>query len=116
MNRSFLVSEEINDVLVFRLGIDFLDASNSGEYKTLSVPLLKNTQKLVFDLTGVTFIDSSGLGALLSTMRNLSERGGSFRVCNITPAIKVLFELVRINKILPIHITLEEALQAAQQE
>lgn len=112
MDAVLVRSEREGDVLILTLSADHLDAGNSAAFRAQSAPLVQSALRVILDLNGVTFIDSSGLGALLSVMRNLGERGGDFRVCAVAKPIRVLFELVRLHKVLDIHETRAEALAA----
>ena len=98
-----------NDVMIFRIQVEVLDASNSKEFKTEIGPLLEANPKAVFDLSRITFIDSSGLGALLSCLRKLNEVGGDLKLAGLTKPARSLLELVRMHKIVEIFETTEEA-------
>jgi anti-sigma B factor antagonist len=60
--------DKMGDVAVAELLTEELDASNAGELKSDLAPLLEANTKLVFDLSRLHFIDSSGLGAFISCM------------------------------------------------
>jgi len=66
--------------------------------------------KLILDLSGVEYIDSAGLGALMILYGNMKVRGGQFRL--VAPASKVLdvLKFTRANSILNIDQNLEAAL------
>jgi anti-sigma B factor antagonist len=66
--------------------------------------------KLILDLSGVEYLDSAGLGALLMLYGNMKVRGGQFRL--VAPSAKVLDVLksTRANSILNIDQNLEAAL------
>jgi anti-sigma B factor antagonist len=66
--------------------------------------------KLILDLSGVEYIDSAGLGALMMLFGNMKVRGGLFRV--VAPGAKVLDVLksTRANSIFNIDRNLEAAL------
>lgn len=98
-----------NDVMIFKIAVDVLDASNSKEFKAEIVPLLDANPKAVFDMSLVTFIDSSGLGALLSCLRKLNSAGGDLRLAGLTKPARSLLELVRMHKIVETFDTTEEA-------
>lgn len=110
MSTIIVRSEPAGKSLVMRVESDHIDASNVADFRGQSTNLLQGATRVVLDLTGVTFIDSAGLGAILSIMRGIGERRGDFRVCSVSKPIRVLFELVRLHKILDIHETREEAL------
>ena len=63
---------------------------------------------LVIDLRPVTFLDSSGLSAIVATRRRVSETGGELRiVCD--GLTRRLFELTSMDQVLNLYATLEEA-------
>ena len=110
MSAAIISSEKAGNAIILTLSMDHLDAGNSAAFRTEAFPLIAAATKVILDLAGVAFVDSAGLGALLSLMRNLGERGGDFRVCSVAKPVQVLFELVRLNKILEIHATRDDAL------
>ena len=73
---------------------------------------LKVSNKVIFDLSQLLFVDSSGLGAFLSALRTLNTQGGDLKLCGMTKQVRVLFELVRMHRIFEIFNTQEEALRA----
>jgi anti-sigma B factor antagonist len=69
-------------------------------------------QKLVLDLSGIEFLDSAGLGALMILYGNMKLRGGQFRL--VAPGAKVLdvLKLTHTDSILAIDPDLEAALES----
>jgi anti-anti-sigma factor len=57
---------------------------------------------LLIDMKDITFIDSSGLGALVLVMQNLRETNGKLFVCSVNDQVKMIMELTKIDRILPI--------------
>lgn len=105
-------SEVVDGVVVVGVRVDHIDAQNSHDFKNWVTPDITGAPAVLLDLEGVKFIDSSGLGALLSIMRRINENGGTFQVCSVSPAIVILFELVRMHKILKTFKTRDEAIKA----
>jgi anti-sigma B factor antagonist len=66
--------------------------------------------RLLVDLTDVSFIDSTGLGVLLHTVKQLRRRRGRLVVLCPDPTMRALFELVGHNLLFPVDETLERAL------
>jgi anti-sigma B factor antagonist len=66
--------------------------------------------RLVVDLSGLDFIDSSGLAALVSGFKAASERGGSLRLCGLGRQVASVFALTRLDRVFEIFPGLEEAL------
>jgi anti-sigma B factor antagonist len=54
------------------------------------------------DLSQVGFIDSSGIGALLSLQKRLAPTGGSVRLHNVQPPVQSVIELLRLHRIFEI--------------
>lgn len=86
-----------------------LDAGIAKEFKTGITPLLETHNQIVLDLGSITFIDSSGLGAILSCLRLVTGRQGELKLCNLSKSARILFELVRMHKVFEIFNTREEA-------
>ena len=108
--------DKMGDVAVAELPVEELDASNAGEFKRDIAPVLEANTKLVFDLSRLRFMDSSGLGAFISCLRKLNAKGGDVKLCGMSKQVRAVFELVRMHRIFDIFGTREEAVQAFQGE
>lgn len=89
-----------------------LDASNAKEFKRSLVPVIEEYTQVIFDLSKLEFVDSSGFGGILSALRQLNGKGGDLKLCSLTKTVRVLFELVRMHRLFEIFNTREEALSA----
>lgn len=88
-----------------------LDAHNSGELKDRILKLFEEGGRdFVVDLGDVQFIDSSGLGALLSGHKNALHRATTFALAGLQPQVKAMFELTRLQRVFDIYPGLREAL------
>jgi anti-sigma B factor antagonist len=67
-------------------------------------------QRVVLDLSHVSFIDSSGLGAIVATMKQMEGR--SLELAGLTPAVDKVFRLTRIDSIFTIHPCAQAAIAA----
>jgi anti-sigma B factor antagonist len=106
--------ERIDDVTVAILPCESLDASNAKDFKQGISPLLTANAKVVFDLSHVQFVDSSGLGGLLSCLRQLHASGGELKLCGMAESVRSLFGLVRMDRIFDIFTTQAQAISAFQ--
>jgi anti-sigma B factor antagonist len=104
--------EKIGNATVVILPGEQLDASNAKEFKRDIAPVLEVNSQVVFDLSQLRFVDSSGLGAILSCLRQLNAAGGDLKLCGLSKPVRALFELVRMHRIFDIYGTKEEAVQA----
>lgn len=96
---------EGHDVLVIDLREDNLDASNVREFRDAMQSLIHERSHVVLDMAGVDFVDSSGLGALISCLRQLNGRKGDLRLCEMSRTVQALFELMRMHRVFSIHDT-----------
>ena len=67
---------------------------------------------LVVDLTDVGFIDSTGLGVLVTTLKHVREAGGSLDVVVTSSRVLKVFAITGLDVVIPLHSTLDEALAA----
>lgn len=96
---------------VLIVGEERLDASNSGELREIMLHLLEvGGQQLVIDLSQVNFIDSSGLGALLSGFKSANLRSGSLVLAGLQSRVQSMFELTRLHRVFEIFSTVDHAL------
>lgn len=90
---------------------DRLDAHNSGELKTQMLTFFdEGKNNLVIDLKDVRFVDSSGLGSLVSGFKNASARNGNLKLCGLQPQVRSMFELTRLHRVFEIFPDAEEAI------
>lgn len=106
------VLEKMGEVMVAVLPGEYLDARNAKEFKREIEPVLEANTKVVFDLSQLRFVDSSGLGAILSCLRQLNNSGGDLKLCGMSKSVRTLFELVRMHRIFEIFNSREEAVRA----
>lgn len=69
---------------------------------------------MVIDLRGVTFIDSSGLGALLGRYRQVTYGGGRVVLVGGPPQVRQVLELAGVTRTIPLYRTEREALGRLQ--
>jgi len=106
------IQTEIQDGnLVLSVQEPRLDAHNSGKLKDIILKLLESDGKrLIVDLSAVRFIDSSGLGALLSGYKNANLHRASLVLAGLQPRVRAMFELTRLNRVFEIYGDVDEAL------
>jgi anti-sigma B factor antagonist len=90
-----------------------IDAHNSAGLKEMFLRLIEQGEaRIVVQLDKVRFIDSSGLGALLSGHKNLTtKKSGRFILAGCKQQVLSMFELTRLNRIFEIYADLTEALE-----
>ena len=94
-----------------------LDIEVAAEFRGMLLSLIDQGQRqLVVDLKDVTFIDSSGLGALVSALKTLKRGSGSgdVRLARVQPPVISLLEIIRLNRVFTSYPSVEQAVQSYQ--
>ena len=107
-----MTTETAGDISIVLIPGKALDASNSKDFKAGIAPLLTPGAKIVLDLGNLDFVDSSGLGAMVSSLRQISGVGGDLKLCGLKKPVRALIELVRMHRVFEIYNTRDEALAA----
>jgi anti-sigma B factor antagonist len=105
--------EEKDAAVLIHVREERLDAHNSGELKAQMLNLFEEGKNnLVVNLEDVRFVDSSGLGSLVSGFKNASARNGSLKLCGLQPQVKSMFELTRLHRVFEIFPHADDALNS----
>ncbi len=67
---------------------------------------------LILDLGGVSFLDSAGVGALVQLFVHRRNHGQTFALTGLTTQSSAVIQVAGLNRLLPIHASVEEALAA----
>lgn len=103
---------EENQKLILEPTIDRLDGLVATDFKNGLVTHCQSGSKhIVIDLNLVSFIDSSGLGALVSAMKNKPE-DGTILLANLRPSVMSVFKMTRLNRVFSIYDSTDEAVGA----
>jgi anti-sigma B factor antagonist len=101
------------DVAIFQLE-DEIDLHYAPTLRALfQAKVNQRCPSLVVDLSGVPFIDSSGIAVLLEYLRDAAEFGGQFCLAAPTDHVRHVFEITRLDKALPVFANVAEAVAAA---
>lgn len=67
--------------------------------RSLASMIKKKPDHLVVDLSGVTFIDSSGVAVLIRALQNIQEYGGKFSLRGMNDKVRPIFEIARLDQV-----------------
>lgn len=71
--------------------------------------LLKNEKTFVFDASALDYVDSSGIGTLVSCLTQIKKAGGEMRLAGANPRIQRLFSMTGVDKLLTLYNSVSEA-------
>ena len=88
-----------------------LDAFTVSQFRQ-SLAELASNPRILIDMSGVPFVDSAGLGALIGGIRRARELGGDVAVACNRPTLTRLLHTTGFDRIVPVTETVEEAATA----
>ena len=98
-----------DDITVINVDVDRLDAVAAPGVKTrLQAQMEGSPRKILLNLDRVAFMDSTGLGVLVSLIKMLGK-DGAIAVTGVQPAVRRLFELTRLDTVFRMTNGMEEA-------
>ena len=100
---------KVGEVLVVQPMAKRIDSVTATDFKGTMVDYINDGNlKIVLNLTDVDFIDSTGLGMIVSTLKSLGS-DGVMSICCLSDIVKSLFTLTRMNRLFDIVSTVDEA-------
>jgi anti-sigma B factor antagonist len=104
--------KKVGNILILKPSEKRIDASVATDFKGKIIDLINaGNRKIVLNLDGVDFVDSSGLGAIVSSLKAIGN-DGDLVICGISETVMALFRLTRMNRVFQIFSTEDEALKA----
>lgn len=112
-----LETKNVNDVLV--VSLKKTERLNALITEAVKEQLLEYFNKpntnVVFDLRGISFIDSSGFGVFLSCMKAANNNYGQFKICNVNAEVMELFKLLQLHHVFEIYDKLDPCIKSFNQ-
>jgi anti-sigma B factor antagonist len=109
-----LQTEQHPGYTLARMPVTRLDAAVASALRSATADLANQGRfRVVLDLAGVEFVDSSGLGALIHMHKTL-EPQGRLALCNVDPKVTQLFKVTRLQRIFAIAGNADEAAKLVQ--
>ncbi|AXQ94720.1 STAS domain-containing protein [Cereibacter azotoformans] len=105
-----LEAEARGDLLVVRVQEERIDAASAIQFKDRMRELVAAPcPRVLLDLSRVTFLDSSGLGAVVSVMKLLGP-DRRLELAALGPVVQKVFRLTRMDRVFTIHERVSDAL------
>ena len=104
--------EKKQDVVVLQVK-GSLDADSVSQFKKKVNKIIEEGSKcLVLDGSELEFVDSMGLGSLISFLRKLRSQNGDLKVAAISKEVQQVFEITRLHQLFQIFSNSDEAIKA----
>jgi anti-sigma B factor antagonist len=107
-----LNSRKENDILIVYLNMSRLDASVAVRFKDKMADFIKDgNSTIILNLARIEFIDSSGLGSIVSSLKMIG-RNGDLALCSVNKNIMSMFKLTRMDRVFQMFSSEEEAISS----
>ncbi len=101
------------DAVVIKIGGKVMMGPESEQITTLVDDLLKQGKRtLIFDIAGVTRIDSTGMGRFISSYNQVAAKGGEIRMAAAPRFVFQAFHVCRLDTVFRFYATVDDARQA----
>lgn len=108
-----LETRDDGEVTIITVAGDLVIGDAETNFKKTVTRLLEEGRvNLLIDLSGVGFLDSSGLGALVRALTNSQKEGGSAKLLKAGPQIRKLLQMTKLDSVFEIHEDMETALSS----
>lgn len=98
------IRREQHDTITLLTLIGRLEASTVAMLKEkVKTSVAEKNIHFVIDLDQVNFVDSSGLGGLVASLRTVNKQGGDIKISRLQPDVRSVFELTRLHRLFDIY-------------
>ena len=87
-----------------------IDVATASGFRAALLEAVERSDRLVVDLSGVTFLDCAGLSALAAVVRHMRATGGSLRLVGATGIVGRVIGLTRLDEVVVVEPTVADAL------
>lgn len=108
-------TKEINGVLIIEIQGEIMGGADSEEFRKIVYSAIEREQVfIVADLKGATWMNSSGLGMLISGLTTLRSSGGDLRLANLSEKVRRPLEITKLESVFLTYNSVEEAVTSYQ--
>jgi anti-sigma B factor antagonist len=101
---------DLEDKTVVSISGRELMAGNVRNFKDAVAQTLESRDKIIIDLGNLEFIDSVGLGALVTCLKRVRQHHGEIKLCRMSESVQHLFHMVKLERVFQIFDSLDAAL------
>jgi len=100
------------NVRVITLNGEFIGGKETDQLReVLAGEAQADTERLLIDLSGAKYLNSTALGVLIAAHTNFSKRGGRVGLCNVSKNIENIFVITKLSLVFHIYSSREEGIR-----
>jgi anti-anti-sigma factor len=89
----------------------YIDTYNTAFFNKKMEAVLKKYHKIIFDLSGINYVSSTGIGAFTGLLRHIKPKGGDMILINVQPKVYEVFSLLGFTSFFNFSHNIESALE-----
>ena len=110
MSTNQIELEEKKGITIFRPEQEIVfENSNEFKEKIKSMITKEGMDKIIIDLKSVSYLDSSGVGFIISLLKFMRQKEGKFVIANLNDKVKRVCELTKLGEIIDVYDSIEQA-------
>ena len=114
MKAGLTITEQTQGMVLIVHLAGYLDGHTCAELDRRVTALLQGSSKrLVFELSGLGYIASAGIGIFISVQHRAKKSGGNLQLVNPSASVREIFTILGLESLFVIHATLAQAVAAA---
>ncbi len=103
-------------LMILEVSGKIMGGPDHEKFKAEISDLIENGYKdIVLDFSGVPWVNSTGLGILISGYHSIKNAEGKMKICNVKERVLSIFYISQLENIFEVHETLQEALDSFNQ-
>ena len=104
---------KIDDVLVIEMTGDIMGGAESGDFRNIIYKAIEDENvNIVIDLANVNWMNSSGLGLLISGLTTIRSSGGDLKLANMSDRVRRTLEITKLESVFSSFDSIDEAVKS----
>ncbi len=104
-----------DDIVVVDCAGRIVFGEESADLRDTVKMVITQSKRIVLNLSGVTYIDSGGLGTLVALYTTARNSGGSIKLANLTPRVDDLLQVTKLVTVFDVYDSEEKAIESFQE-
>ncbi|MFZ4619058.1 MAG: STAS domain-containing protein [Bacteroidota bacterium] len=106
-------TKELNDITVVKMEGSMLGGPEASELNSALHKLLDAKKKfIVVDLSGVSLMNSSGLGMLIGAVTTMRNAGGNLKIASAAEKVAQVFKMTKVSNVIELHDSVKSAVES----
>jgi anti-sigma B factor antagonist len=106
-----IIEKKINNIQVIAIS-GRVDVISANDLEIFLNSAISDNSRMIFDLSDMQYISSSGLRVFLAALKTLKTKNGEMRLASLQPVVRNILDISGLSNIFSIHHNLKEAMNS----